>query len=228
MNTFKTFQEFLASQSIQIPFGQFLMNLILAGLMGYLLRLVYIKYGESISNRKRLANNFSLLAVTTMIIISIVKSSLALSLGLVGALSIVRFRTAIKEPEELSYLFLVICIGLGLGANQATVTILGFCFVIILILLRKQASKNEESKNLLLSISNRNPQKISLKEITEIVNNTATSVNIKRFDETADILEATFIVEFNDFDALDKCKNNIQDLGKEAIAVTFMDNKGLI
>ena len=50
--------------------------------------------------------NFLLITVTTMFIITIVKSSLALSLGLVGALPVVRFRSAIKEPEELAYLFL--------------------------------------------------------------------------------------------------------------------------
>ena len=63
-----------------------------------------------------------------------VKFSLALSLGLVGALSIVRFRAAIKEPEELVYLFFVISIGLSNGANQfllsifATLVIVGFLF----------------------------------------------------------------------------------------------------
>ena len=58
-----------------------------------------------------------------ILIISIVKSSLALSLGLVGALSIVRFRAAIKEPEELVYLFFVISIGLSNGANQFLLSI---------------------------------------------------------------------------------------------------------
>ena len=53
----------------------------------------------------------------TFLVILIVKSSLALSLGLVGALSIVRFRTPIKEPEELIYLFLAIALGLGYGAS---------------------------------------------------------------------------------------------------------------
>ena len=67
----------------------------------------------------------ALLAVTTMFIITVVKSSLALSLGLVGALSIVRFRAAIKEPEELTYLFFAISIGLGLGADQRVVTLAG-------------------------------------------------------------------------------------------------------
>ncbi|MEL0309828.1 MAG: DUF4956 domain-containing protein, partial [Gammaproteobacteria bacterium] len=57
-------------------------------------------------------------SVTTCTVIIIVKYSLALSLGLVGALSIVRFRAAIKEPEELVYLFLVIALGLSFGANQ--------------------------------------------------------------------------------------------------------------
>ena len=58
-----------------------------------------------------------------MLIIFVVKSSLALSLGLVGALSIVRFRSAIKEPEELTFLFLNIALGIGFGANARTALI---------------------------------------------------------------------------------------------------------
>ena len=65
--------------------------------------------------------------------ITIVKSSLALSLGLVGALSIVRFRAAIKEPEELVYLFLIIATGLGVGANQLNITILGVVISLTII-----------------------------------------------------------------------------------------------
>lgn len=64
------------------------------------------------------ARVFPLLTIITISIITVVKSSLALSLGLVGALSIVRFRAAIKDPEELVYLFLCIGIGLSLGAAQ--------------------------------------------------------------------------------------------------------------
>ncbi len=56
-------------------------------------------------------------------LILVVKTSLALSLGFVGALSIIRFRTPIKEPEELIYLFLSIGLGLGYGANQTLITI---------------------------------------------------------------------------------------------------------
>ena len=69
---------------------------------------------------------FLLLIPSMILIISIIKSSIALSLGLVGALSIVRFRTPIKEPEELLYLFVAIAVGLGLGANQLLATLIGF------------------------------------------------------------------------------------------------------
>jgi hypothetical protein len=72
----------------------------------------------------------------------IVKSSLALSLGLVGALSIVRFRAAIKEPEELVYLFLIIAIGLGCGANQLIITSVGIIFALILIMIYSGYMKN--------------------------------------------------------------------------------------
>ena len=96
-----SFDEFLATQSYHLPVGDFLINLIIAGILAFLLSYTYINYGTALSNRKMFARNFVLMAMTTMFIITVVKSSLALSLGLVGALSIVRFRTAIKEPEEL-------------------------------------------------------------------------------------------------------------------------------
>ena len=78
-----------------------------------------------------------MLGIATTIVITIVKSSLALSLGLVGALSIVRFRAAIKEPEELVYLFFIIGIGLANGANQFLVSILATSITISILYFRK-------------------------------------------------------------------------------------------
>ena len=74
------------------------------------------------------------------------KSSLALSLGLVGALSIVRFRAAIKEPEELVYLFLIIAIGLGCGANQLIITTIGIIFALVLIVVYSKYLKNSKNE----------------------------------------------------------------------------------
>ena len=88
-----------------------------------------------------------------MLIITIVKSSLALSLGLVGALSIIRFRAAIKEPEELSYLFMAIAIGLGFGADQTLITIIAFIIIMAIVVFSKKFSKkNQNDQNLQLTI----------------------------------------------------------------------------
>lgn len=82
----------------------------------------------------------------------IVKSSLALTLGLVGALSIVRFRTAIKEPEELMFLFLAIAIGLGVGADQRWLTVVGTAIIVGYMALRLLLRRKVESHNLYLNL----------------------------------------------------------------------------
>jgi hypothetical protein len=112
--------------------------LLLGGCMAIYLRFLYLKCSSSASDTDSITRTFPLLLMVTTAVISVVKSSLALSLGLVGALSIVRFRAAIKEPEELVYLFLCIAVGLALGAEQpllavalvasATVFVVGMSF----------------------------------------------------------------------------------------------------
>lgn len=99
-----------------------------------LVSLVYYYTGNSLSNRGRLAAILPLMSITTMLIISIIQSSLALSLGLVGALSIVRFRSAIKDPEELAYIFLAIALGLGFGAGQPVITLIFFTIILLMIM----------------------------------------------------------------------------------------------
>lgn len=91
-----------------------------------------------------LAHNLVLLSLTTMMVITIIKSSLTLSLGLVGALSIIRFRTPIKDPEHLVFIFLAMTIGIGVGAEQVGVTTVGalICFVIIGIKSKLSSRKN--------------------------------------------------------------------------------------
>ena len=120
----------------------FLMNLILTAILTWILGWVYTKFGESLSNRKIFARNFLMLALTTMLVISIVKSSLALSLGLVGALSIVRFRAAIKEPMEIVFLFWSLAVGIVIGAGMIPLAVIGSVIIgVILVLFANRKSR---------------------------------------------------------------------------------------
>ena len=96
--------------------------LLAGGLAAFYVRLLYRRTSRNPS-ADSVARVFPLLTLVTIAVISVVKSSLSLSLGLVGALSIVRFRAAIKDPEELVYLFLCIGIGLAFGAGQPWIAV---------------------------------------------------------------------------------------------------------
>lgn len=226
MNKLQSFQQFLATQSVQVPTAGFIINLLIAAFLSFILSRVYIRYGESLSNRRMFARNFMLITMTTMLVIAIVKSSLALSLGLVGALSIVRFRAAIKEPEELAYLFLSIGIGLGFGADQRVITVIAFFIIIGIICLKKFSHKFQDNQNLYLTISNQGPGKVELDAIVQILKNHCVGLNLKRLDETKDMMEAAFFVEFRDYNDLEKARQKIQEL-KDSIKITFLDNKGI-
>ena len=125
-------------EDINISFVSTVMSMLSAIFSAVVLRNMYVRFGRSMNNRAYFGNIFVLLSITTCAVIIIVKYSLALSLGLVGALSIVRFRAAIKEPEELVFLFLVIAFGLAFGANQFAV---GFSLLGVSVLSIYFASK---------------------------------------------------------------------------------------
>jgi len=132
---------------IEISLSSTILALFFSVISGLVMRKLYIKYGRSMNNREYFGNIFILLALTTTTVIIIVKYSLALSLGLVGALSIVRFRAAIKEPEELVFLFMVIALGLAFGANQFAVGLTLLIFSSVIIIVTSSYFINEKSSS---------------------------------------------------------------------------------
>ena len=207
----KTDFEFFLNQNIQIDLTNFIFNLFAAIILSFLIQLTYNKISKSLSSAENFSRNFVVLGLTTTIIITIIKSSLALSLGLVGALSIVRFRAAIKEPEELVFLFLIIAVGLGCGAGQINITVIGTLLAIIIIFLLNYLKKNKQK----LTIDNFNVSLISkkklnqdnLKEMIELVSNYSSQNEFISISQDSD---GTTINLLSKFDNL----NNINDLNK--------------
>jgi uncharacterized membrane protein YhiD involved in acid resistance len=224
------FEEFLKTQSAQIPLFNFSINLILSGFLSWILSIVYIKYGNSISNRKLFAKNLILLSITTMVIISIVKSSLALSLGLVGALSIIRFRTAIKEPEELVFLFIAITIGLGLGANQVKTVVLAFILIIGFIVLTRNLNRTSENSSLFLTISSEK-KVFNINNLSEIVSNNCSGVKLKRYDIINEknniMIETVFQISVNNINNLQKLQFELENIDSN-VKVSIIDEAGII
>ena len=218
------FENYLLQAQAQISVTGFIFNLVLTALTTYILKRIYVYFGQSLSNREVFANTFVPIAMTTMIIITIVKSSLALSLGLVGALSIVRFRAAIKEPEELVYLFICIAIGLGYGANQVTITIIGFLLTILsVVLIRKSAFNSDKPNVLYLTISKKSKSRLKLNKIIEVLEKNSFEVDLKRLDENLTKNEVSFVTSFKTKSQLLKLRENLFKLDNR-LEVTFLDN----
>ena len=226
MNKTQTFQDFIVNQSPEVSLLWFAINLVCAGFLSFLLALLYEKFGHSLSNRRLFSKNLVLLTMITMLVISIVKSSLALSLGLVGALSIVRFRAAIKEPEELVYLFLAISIGLGFGANQGYVTVLAFSVISVIIILTSFYRKPDDYQNLHLTVSCENDPKLELNHVVELLTQHCSKVVLKRFDTHQEIFQAIFLVEIDTIEELEKTKAGLQRIN-ETVRITYSENKGI-
>ncbi len=220
------FEELVSGQSNQIELSTFFINLILAVIASFILGRVYIYWGSSLSNRRAFASNFMLLTVTTTFIILIVRSSVALSLGLVGALSIVRFRAAVKEPEELTYLFFAISMGIGLGDNQRLITLLALLVAIVVMGLLRLFRNTQSDVNLHLTIASQNPGKVELDQITTVLKKHCSKIKLLRFDETEDVLEISFVIEFKRVSDLSHAKVALQTLSP-SVAISFLDNKGI-
>ncbi len=168
-------------------------NLLLSILLSTLLAWFYTQYGRSLSNRDRFAQTLPVLALTTALVISIVKSSLALSLGLVGALSIVRFRTAIKEPEELIYLFMAIAIGLGLGADQRLPTILAILVILGYLFARTVVTPRSMKNNLYLNVQSA-PTDNAFTRVNELLLKHVKTADLRRLDRGASSFQMTYLI----------------------------------
>jgi hypothetical protein len=202
-------------------------NLGLAALFSLLLGLAYVHWGLSLSNRRSLAANFLLITVTTTFIILVVRSSVALSLGLVGALSIVRFRAAIKEPEELAYLFFAIGLGIGLGDNQRVLTAATLIVGLILIGLVRLFRRAGSDMNLHLTVASQGTNPVQLDSLLETIKAHSTRVRLLRFDENDSRLETSFLVEFKRLNDLQAARAALRELSP-GLEITFLDNRGVI
>ena len=160
-------------------------NMLMGGALALYIGELYKRLGTSISNRDNFSGVFPMLTMVTVVIIFVVKSSLALSLGLVGALSIVRFRAAIKTSEELVYLFLCIGVGLALGAEHRLLAAVAVVIVTIFVVGRRFLGRSVSRQNLLLTVigdAERFVDTADEANVVEALERLTGGLSIQRFD----------------------------------------------
>ncbi len=125
----------IAEFSNSLSTGDIFLSLLVAFIAAIIITIIYKKTYTGVSYTKSFVLSIILLAMVTSLVIRTINSNLALSLGMVGALSIVRFRTAVKDPVDTIFMFWAITAGIMSGAGLYLITliatlILGILYVI--------------------------------------------------------------------------------------------------
>lgn len=172
------FKSSFVDKITSISFLDMFIAMILSFAVGLFIMQVYKKTFKGVMYSSTFAMSLLALTLITTLIILGVTSNVVLSLGMVGALSIVRFRSAIKEPMDIAFLFWSISEGIVLGAGLIPLAILGAVFIgIVMVLFANKKitdnpyilvvnCKNDISENSVLNILSKNVNKYCVKSKT--------------------------------------------------------------
>jgi hypothetical protein len=109
-------------------------SLLVAFVLGFVIYYVYTKSFKGVVYNHGFSVSLALMTILTAVITTAVSSNIALSLGMLGSLSIVRYRAAVKEPMDLLFLFWAVTIGITVGAKMYVLAVLTVIVVILMIL----------------------------------------------------------------------------------------------
>ena len=168
-NFSEIFKSSFADKIISVSFLDIFIALALALVMGLFIMQVYKKTFKGVMYSESFAISLIGLSLITTIIILAVTSNVVLSLGMVGALSIVRFRSAIKEPIDIVYLFWSISVGIIIGAGLIPLAIIGSVFIGIVLILFVNRKTVNNPYILVITCENDNAENQTLNLISKSV-----------------------------------------------------------
>ena len=130
-----------------------IVDMALALIVGLLIYAVYKKYYTGVIYSRSFALTLVGMTVLTCMVTLAISTNIVISLGMVGALSIVRYRTAIKEPLDILYIFWAITTGITIGASMYLLAAIGLLFMLILIMVMNKRQAASKAYILVMHIS---------------------------------------------------------------------------
>ena len=158
--------------------------------IGLFIFVVYKKTFNSVMYSTGFAMTLVGMTMVTTLVILAVTSNVVLSLGMVGALSIVRFRAAIKEPMEIVYLFWAVAAGIVIGAGMLPLAVIGSAIIGVILILFANKKVHDNPYLLILNCQNENAENAAVSLMKEDVKKYAVkskTVNAQGIEFTAEI-----------------------------------------
>lgn len=135
----------LAEMQVKMPIQTVLLVLLVAFLVSLIIYLTYKNTYTGVLYNPRFNVSLIMITMITTMVMVVIGSNISVSLGMVGALSIIRFRTAVKDPRDTAFIFWCVVTGLACGTQNYTIVIVGSVFIcLILFLFKKFITKNNK------------------------------------------------------------------------------------
>ena len=198
-----------------------LIALVFALILGLFIFVIYKKTFSGVMYSSGFAMSLIVLSLVTTLVIMAVTSNVVLSLGMVGALSIVRFRAAIKEPMEIVFLFWSLAVGIVIGAGMIPLAVIGSVIIglILIVFVSKKFKSspyilivncsNEKAEESALNLIQKSVEKFAVKSKTVTANGIEVTAEIRvkdaatsfvnRVNEITDVTAATLVTYNGDY-----------------------------
>ena len=187
-----------------------LLAMVAALFIGMFIFVVYKKTFNSVMYSTGFAMTLVGMTMVTTLVILAVTSNVVLSLGMVGALSIVRFRAAIKEPMEIVYLFWAVAAGIVIGAGMLPLAVIGSGIIGVILILFANKKVHDNPYLLILTCQDENAENVAVSLMKEAVKKYAVkskTVNVQGIELTAEIRmkdgETAFVNRLNEISGVE-------------------------
>lgn len=144
-----------------------LMNMAVAVLVGIFIYIVYKKFYNGVVYSRNYALTLIGMTVLTCMVTLAISTNIVISLGMVGALSIVRYRTAIKEPIDLLYMFWAITSGITIGASMYILAAIGLVTMVAFIAISHFSKGSMDAYVLMVQYEDENASDMVLRELNK-------------------------------------------------------------
>ncbi|MGL5152318.1 MAG: DUF4956 domain-containing protein [Clostridium sp.] len=209
------YEYFIANQKSISP-TKAIQIMMIALILGLIIFITYKITFNGVMYNKKFNISLVMLTLVTSMVMLVISGDIALSLGMVGALSIVRFRTAVKDPRDTAYIFWSISVGLSVGTQNYLIATIGSIFLFVVLSIFSLGGFSNEDRYLLIIRGNRVKEQDVMSVVFKLFNNS----QMRAKNTTGDTLEIVYQIKIK--------RNKDKDIVKRLYEIDGIDTVNII
>lgn len=211
--------------NFSLSISQILFNTFVALLCGLIISVFYKWTYRGPNYSSTFVNSLIILSMITAVVIMVIGNNLARAFGLVGAMSIIRFRTAVKDTQDIVFLFFALAVGLASGVGLHSLALIGTLFISSVIWVLYQLDyANPRKKDFLLQfmLQSEDKEAVPYLQVFKDYCKSYRLINVKSYED-GQILELSFYINLKDKGKTDSFVKALDQLSEISQVNLFFD-----